>query len=99
MDNHLGDRYVLATALIAKAHVIVTDNLKHFPKESLSQFRIEAQSSDQFLTYLFDLYPDRICETIEDMVDSLKKPPLSKQELLDLFQKSVPTFVSRFQHS
>jgi predicted nucleic acid-binding protein len=95
MDNHPGDRHVLATALIAKAHIIVTDNLKHFPQESLSQFRIEAQSSDRFLTYLYDLYPDRINETIEDMVDSLKKPPLSKQELLNLFKKSVPTFVSR----
>jgi hypothetical protein len=31
MDNHEGDRHVLAAALIAKAHVIVTENLKHFP--------------------------------------------------------------------
>lgn len=38
MDNHLGDRHVLAAALIAKAHVIVTDNLKHFPAASLEQF-------------------------------------------------------------
>lgn len=97
MDNHPGDRHVLATGLIAKAHIIVTDNLKHFPKESLSQFRIEAQSADQFLTYLYDSYPDRISETIEDMVESLKKPPLSKQELLELFKKSVPTFISRLQ--
>jgi hypothetical protein len=97
MDNHQGDRHILATALIAKAHVIVTDNLKHFPKKSLSQFRLEAQSSDQLLTYLYDLYPDYIGEVIRDMVDSLKKPPLSKQELLKLFKKSVPTFVSRFE--
>jgi predicted nucleic acid-binding protein len=98
MDNHPGDRHVLATALIAKAHIIVTDNLKHFPQKSLGQFCIEAKSPDLFLTYLYDLYPDRIGEVIEDMVDSLKKPPLSKKELLDLFQKSAPTFVSRFQH-
>ncbi|MGL6338202.1 MAG: PIN domain-containing protein, partial [Waterburya sp.] len=97
MDNHPGDRHVLATALIAKAHIIVTDNLKHFSKESLSQFRIKAQSADQFLTNLYDLYPERMIKTIEDMVESLKKPPLSRQELLDLFKKSVPTFVSRFQ--
>jgi predicted nucleic acid-binding protein len=73
MDNHPGDRHVLATALIAKAHVIVTDNLKHFPQKSLSQFRIQAQSPDLFLTYLYDLYPERICEVIEDMVDSFNK--------------------------
>ncbi len=97
MDNHPRDRHVLATALIAKAHIIVTDNLRHFPKESLSQFQIEAQSSDQFLTYLYDSYPERIGEVIEDMVNSLKKPPLSRQELLNLFKQSVPTFVSRFR--
>ncbi|MES1024863.1 MULTISPECIES: hypothetical protein [Cyanophyceae] len=35
MDNDEGDRHVLAAAfLIAKAHVIVTDNLKHFPAAS-----------------------------------------------------------------
>ena len=34
MDNDKGDRHVLAAALIVKAHVIVTDNLKHFPATS-----------------------------------------------------------------
>ena len=54
MDNHPGDRHVLATALIAKAHVIVTNHLKHFPAVSVNQFRIETQSADHFLTYLYE---------------------------------------------
>lgn len=96
MDNHQGDRHVLATALIAKAQVIVTDNLKHFPEKSLRQFRVEAQSADQFLTSLYDLFPKAMIEVIQIQSYSLKKPALSIGELLNLLEKSVPTFVSRF---
>jgi predicted nucleic acid-binding protein len=97
MDNDKGDRHVLAAALIAKAQVIVTDNLKHFPSESLSQFRVEAQSSDQFLTYLYDLFPESMLEVLQTQVSVLRNPPMSVSSLLDLLEKSVPTFVNRFR--
>ncbi len=97
MDNHEGDRHVLAAALIAKAEVIVTDNLKHFPVESLSQFRVEAQSADQFLTYLYDLFPESMDQVLQTQVNGLKNPPMSVSDLLSLLERSVPTFVSRFQ--
>lgn len=96
MDNHPGDRHVLATALIAKAQVIVTENLKHFPTESLSQFRVEAQSADRFLTYLYDLFPESMFEILQTQASVLKNPPMSVSDLLNLLKKSVPTFVSRF---
>ncbi|MDZ4877673.1 MAG: hypothetical protein CLLPBCKN_007108 [Chroococcidiopsis cubana SAG 39.79] len=97
MDNDPRDRHVLAAALIAKAHVIVTDNLKHFPAASLSQFRVEAQSADRFLTYLYDLSPDSMHEVLQTQVSRLRKPPMSISDLLNLLEKSVPTFVSRFR--
>lgn len=95
LTHTLRDRHVLATALIAKAQVIVTDNLKHFPSTSLSQFRVEAQSADQFLTYLYDLFPDSMVEVLQTQAGGLRNPPMSVDSLLDLLQKSVPTFVSR----
>ena len=97
MDNHEGDRHVLAAALIAKADVIVTDNLKHFPAASLNQFRVEAQSADQFLTYLYDLFPEPMAKVLQTQVSGLRNPPMSVTDLLNLLEKSVPTFVSRFQ--
>ena len=97
MDNHPGDRHVLATALIAKAHVIVTNNLKHFPAVSVNQFRIETQSADQFLTYLYDLFTESMYEVIQNQVSGMRKNPMSALDLLNLLEKSVPTFVSRFQ--
>lgn len=96
MDNDEGDRHVLAAALIAKAHVIVTDNLKHFPTQSLSQFRVEAQSADRFLTSLYDLFPSPMTEVIQTQASRLRKPPMSSVDLLSLLENSVPTFVSRF---
>jgi predicted nucleic acid-binding protein len=96
MDNHPGDRHVLAAALLAKAQVIVTDNLKHFPAESLGQFRVEAQSADQFLTYLYDLFPESMLEVLQTQASGLRNPPMSVDSLLNLLEKSVPTFVSRF---
>lgn len=97
MDNDPGDRHVLAAALIAKAQVIVTDNLKHFPPESLSQFRVEAQSADRFLTSLYDLSPESMVEVLQNQVSWLRNPPMSVGDLLNLLEKSVPNFVSRLR--
>jgi hypothetical protein len=97
MDNDAGDRHVLAGALIAKAQIIVTDNLKHFPSKSLSQFRVEAQSADQFLTYLYDLFPESMFEVLQIQASALRKPPISVSSLLNLLERSLPTFISRFR--
>jgi predicted nucleic acid-binding protein len=97
MDNDPGDRHVLASALIAKAQVIVTDNLKHFPPKSLSQFRVEAQSADQFLTSLYDLSAESMVEVLQNQVSWLRNPPMSVADLLNLLEKSAPNFVSRFR--
>jgi hypothetical protein len=94
--NHEGDRHVLAADLIAKAHVIVTKNLKHFPTVVLSQYQVEAQSADQFLTYLHDLFPQEIRQVLQTQASDLKKPPMSVTDLLNVLKTSVPNFVSRF---
>lgn len=99
MDNHPGDRHVLAAALIAKADAIVTDNLKHFPAASLEQFRVEAISADQFLTYLYDSFPDSMSEVIQNQLSGIRKHPMSANDLLNLLEKVVPNLVSRLRAS
>lgn len=47
------DRHVLAAAIRASAQVIVTENLKHFPKKVLEKYDVEAQSADNFLASTF----------------------------------------------
>ncbi|MFB2879717.1 hypothetical protein [Floridanema aerugineum] len=94
MSNHPGDRHVLAAAVIAKAEVIVTSNLKHFPAVALDPWNLKAQSPDDFLTDLFDEYPDEMVKVIQGQSQALNKPPLTVVELLDLLSKEVPNFAS-----
>lgn len=63
----------------------------------MNQFRIEATSADQFLTYLYDLFPESMYEVIQNQVSGIRKNPISALDLLNLLEKSVPTFVSRFR--
>ncbi|MEG4804924.1 PIN domain-containing protein [Microcoleus sp. ARI1-B5] len=97
MTNHPGDRHVVAAAIIAKAKIIVTDNLKHFPQEALEPYGIEVQNPDVFLTHLFDNDPESMVEVIRQQAEDLKKPPLTVAELLDNLEKKnrVPEFASR----
>lgn len=44
------DRHVLAAAIKGRADVIVTGNLKDFPRSKLAPWGIEAQHPDEFLT-------------------------------------------------
>jgi len=97
MTNHPGDRHVVAAAIIANAQIIVTDNLKHFPKEALEPYGIEAQHPDVFLTELFDRDPESMVEIIRKQFEGLKPPPHTVNELLDNLENNnrVPEFANR----
>lgn len=96
MTNHDGDRHVLAAAVTAKADIIVTSNLKHFQAKDLSPWNIKAQSADDFLTHLYDLYPDTMIEVVRRQSQVLKKPPMTVAKLLGLLSKrDVPKFASK----
>jgi predicted nucleic acid-binding protein len=97
MTNHPGDRHVVAAAIVANAKVIVTDNLKHFPKEALEPYDIEAQHPDVFLTELFDNDPESMVEVIRQQVEDLKNPPHNVAEILERLEKNnrVHEFASK----
>ena len=90
MANHVAlpdanDRHVLAAAIRCQAGVIVTSNLKDFPQATLSQFGIEAQHPDEFISHLFDLSPAVVCTTVKKQRKSLTRPPQTIDELLNTF--------------
>lgn len=89
MRNDLKDRHVAAAAVRAAAQVIVTQNLRDF--SGLPE-GIEAQSADEFLCNLFDIYPDEMVELVRAQAAALRKPPRSLEELLNGLGKLVPTF-------
>ena len=98
MNNHPGDRHVLATAVVAQANIIVTYNLKHFPNGILSCLDIEAQHPDIFLTRLFDIDPNLVTKVIQQQAQDLQRPPTTIDELLNILSKQVPIFASKVKN-
>lgn len=81
------DRHVLAAAIHSNASVIVTYNLKDFPKKIVSQHGIEAQHPDEFLINLFDLSSETVCLAVKRHRASLKSPPKNVDEYLSTLLK------------
>lgn len=78
------DRHVLAAAIVGRANVIVTYNLKDFPQPALALFGIEAQHPDEFIRHLIDLNEIAVCTAVQQQRLALKNPPKSVEELLDI---------------
>ncbi|MEA5594683.1 PIN domain-containing protein [Rivularia sp. UHCC 0363] len=87
MTNHPKDRHVLATAVMAKANTIVTNNLIDFNAEALNPWNVIALSPDEFLSQLFDVYPLEMVQVVQKQSRRYKKRPLSVDDLLDLLSK------------
>ncbi len=58
------DRHVLAAAIASHCDVIVTYNLKDFPKSELSKYGIDVQHPDVFLANHLDLFPGKFCAAV-----------------------------------
>ncbi len=98
MTNDPKDRHVLAAAVAADAEVVVTFNLKDFPREACEAVGAEAIDPDRFLCDLHDLAPDDIYRAIEAQARALTSPPKSFNELLDAhLNELVPAFVARLR--
>ncbi|MEM6159946.1 PIN domain-containing protein [Erwinia sp. P6884] len=66
------DRHVLAAATRCNAEVIVTFNMKDFPKDNFAQFGIEAMHPDEFISDLFDLNQALVLNAVRTQRSSLK---------------------------
>jgi predicted nucleic acid-binding protein len=83
------DRHVLAAAIRCQADVIITNNLRDFPKHYLQEFDIEAQSADDFIMNAIDLDPELVLQSFNEQVSKLKNPPKSKLEVLESLKKCL----------
>lgn len=77
------DGHVLAAAIRAQANVIVTMNLRDFPRSALAAFGIRAQHPDSFVMHLLKLAPDLVSGAAHDHRVSLKRPVRTVEEYLD----------------
>jgi hypothetical protein len=58
MTNDPKDRHVLAAAVKCGAQSIVSNNVRHFPQESLAPYGLECLTADDFLQHQYHLNPD-----------------------------------------
>ncbi|HHS83534.1 MAG TPA: PIN domain-containing protein [Gammaproteobacteria bacterium] len=85
------DRHVLAAAIKANAEVIVTFNLKDFPKEVLDEFEIFAQHPDDFIDSVYDLSPQAVISTARQQRGSLTNPAMTAEEFIAILQANQLT--------
>ena len=92
------DRHVLAAAIHGGAEIIVTKNLKDFPRSVLEGYRIEAQHPDLFLFNLLEAQEEAFCAAVRAVRQRLKNPPKTAEDyLLTLEDQGLTRTVGRLR--
>lgn len=88
------DRHVVAAAIVGRADVIVTANLKHFPPEALAPYKLEAQHPDEFLMHQRDLAPERFIQCAKRIRSRLGNPPVDADQYITGLRKAQLVLVA-----
>lgn len=81
------DRHVVAAAIHARCDVIVTNNLKDFPKDVMEKYRLKAELPDTFVTHMIDLHDGEVAAAVKECRARLKNPPYSADAYLEKLSK------------
>lgn len=89
------DRHVVAAAMLGRADLLVTANVRDFPPEVLEPLGLEVQHPDDFLLNQLDLEPDLTIATLHQQAAATKRPTVTTAALLEkLGRCGVPKFAS-----
>jgi hypothetical protein len=78
----LKDRHILASAIKGNVDVLVTFNLKDFPRDYLKKYGLAVQHPDEFVSGLILVDRLKAEEALQNMMKSLRKPTRTREELL-----------------
>ena len=81
------DRHVLAAAIVGKASLIVTWNLKDFPAAELKPHGIVCISPDDFLLSLNSSLPDPLIASVKRARQNLRRTIPSVDEFIDALER------------
>ena len=84
----IDDRHFVAAAIKGKADVIVTFNLKDFPVSEIDPLVIKIVHPDNFVLNVVDLDEQTAVQGFKRMINRLKNPPLSDEDVLKALEKS-----------
>lgn len=93
------DRHVLAAAIKTNAHVIVSNNIKDFPKKILEKYGLKIKTPDDFLTDIIDLNGEKAIEAFKEMVMNKKHPDLDEYEVLECLRKNGLNDTANYLHA
>lgn len=81
------DRHVLAAAIMSRAGVIVSNNLKDFPAVTLDRYGITCLSADDFCADCLDLGDAEAVAAIRTMRLRFQKPEIDGQDLIRRYER------------
>lgn len=93
------DKHVLAAAIKTNANVIVTNNIKDFPKDYLASFGLTAKTADDFLTDIIDLNPEQAVRAFKELVLNRRDPDLDEFQVLQILRNRDLKDTADFLHS
>ena len=81
------DRHVVAVGMQVEAEVIVTFNLRDFPRRVLEPHGLKAIHPDAFVLSLYEAHPDQVLQVMHTHRTSLRRPAKSSAEYLAILAK------------
>jgi hypothetical protein len=90
MVNEEKDRHVLADAVVGKASIIVTYNLRHFPLVATKPWRVKSLGPSAFFKRLYFADSDLVTKTLRQQAADLHRPFADQLKVL---HKAVPAFI------
>lgn len=89
------DAHVLLGAYESSAEIVITFNLRHFPRRLLGRFGLLAMTPDQWLCSMAKPAPAVMIEITERCRSRLVRPPLSRADHLAALRRSgLPCFAA-----
>jgi hypothetical protein len=90
-----GDRHVVAAAAHGQVDLIVTQNLRDFPAETLQPLGLQAVHPDVFLQGFLAAQLDQVVEAVRLQRARFRSPPISAEAILDALERQgVPSTVA-----
>ena len=80
------DAHVVRSAILCKANVIVTDNVRHFPQSIVNRYGIEVKTADEVISDVIDAEPDISILIVTRIYNRLQNPKRSWKEFLETWE-------------
>ena len=93
------DHHIVATALDAEAHVVVTNDRRLRREITGLGLSLTASTADTFAVELAERDPETIEDVIAVLVSKRVQRPVTREELLTRLSRPLPSFVLRMQDS